>query len=281
MVPVLHTFGCSFAFGLIRLPEDFVCERTGRKNQCENFGDILARFMGTQHICHARPASGNKEIACAIRQADISPDDYVIIAWSGVTRHFVWNKNPQSGEPPGYKTTDELPGVQDDWQQCVYETEVSIRSTADYLRNKGVKFLMISALQDFKQYDIIPEFSASDYQSWNWIEYQYYNNSLMDIMLGTWLSPRCVKYNAADNNTGMTEYSFLLNKFDHGEVDRSLIADCDHPSQKGHDVIAQNLQPYILTWVQGGNPVEDPEEVYPVKYVEDDPVDDADNPPDQ
>jgi hypothetical protein len=269
MVPVLHTFGCSFAYGLIRLPEDFVCERTGRQNQCENFGDILAQHMGTPHECHAQPASGNKQIACTIRQANISEDDFVIIAWSGVTRAFVWDTD---GEP-GYRTTnDDLPGFQNDWQQCIYETEVSIRSTADYLRNKGVKFLMISALQDFKQYDLIPEFTDSDYQSWNWVEYQMYNNSLMDVMLGTWLSPRCVKYNAANNTSGMTEYSFLLSKFNQGEVDRTLIADCDHPSQKGHDVIAQKLLPYVMNTFFPPDPEDD---------IISDTEDDADNSPDQ
>ena len=129
-----------------------------------------------------------------------------------------------------------------DWQQTLYEHETSIRATANYLKGLNASFLMTSALMDYKQMEILDDYTKNDWLSWNWIEWDMYNNSLFDICTNSWLTARCHKYDLFNMNQ---ENSHILNMYPGLTEDNNLLADCHHPSQEGHEKIAQTLLPYV------------------------------------
>lgn len=229
----LHTFGCSFTYGLIRKPDEFV-GRTGEPNRCEPWGDMLAKRVGMSHRNYARPGSGSKQIANSVRISMVQPDDVAIIAWSGPLRSFKWNT-----ELGQYETLTAPAAIP--WQQILYEHETSIRATANFLSNRNIKFLMISALMDYKQMEALEQPTKQDFENWNWIEWNMFNNSLWDICANTWLTGLCQGYKF--NETFQEQYN--SERYRPEYADNDLIADCLHPSQAGHEKIAETLLPYL------------------------------------
>ena len=83
---VLRTYGCSFTWGLVRDPEDYV-GITGERHRCKTWGDFIAEDLEIKHVNHGASASGSKQIAWSVRNSDIQPGDIAIIAleWSSET----------------------------------------------------------------------------------------------------------------------------------------------------------------------------------------------------
>ena len=232
--PTLFTYGCSFTYGLVRKPEDFV-GITGEKNRCKAWGDFIADDLEIDHRNFGVSGSGSKQIAWSVRDSQIGPGDIAIVAWSGPLRPFHWS--PDAHRYETLTAQDDIP-----WQQTLYEDEVSIRATANYLKNLGVTYFMTSALMDYKQMEIMEPFTREDWLSWNWIEWDMYNNSLFDICTHSWLSARCQKFDANNSNS---EQHHILDQYPGLAKGNDLLAECFHPSQAGHEKIAHTLLPYV------------------------------------
>ena len=232
----LLAFGCSFTKGVIRIPEKYV-GRTGNPEHAEPYPEIIAKNLNLNYKNMAATASGNKQIAWKIRNTSIFDYDVVIVAWSGPLRPYIWLP-----EDARYDTLEARELGEDffDPSELIYETETCIRATNDYLKSTGCKFLMISALMDYKQYYGLEE--ITDWYRFNWIEPGMYNNSIMDICTGDWLTPKCNKIYDQDR---MEENRALV---DQTEIN-PFLSGCKHPSQEGHDKIADVLQPYVETLI--------------------------------
>jgi hypothetical protein len=231
---ILRTYGCSFTWGLIRKPDDYV-GITGEPNRCKAWGDFIGEDLEIKHVNHGANGSGSKQIAWSVKNSNLKPGDIAIIAWSGPLRPFVWNSKGMRYETLTCK--EEI-----DYQQILYEHETSIRATANYLKGLNVSFLMTSALMDYKQMEVLDGHTKDDWLSWNWIEWDMYNNSLFDICTNSWLTARCQKFDLSNTNK---ENTHILNMYPGLKEDNNLLAECFHPSQEGHEKIAQTLLPYV------------------------------------
>lgn len=226
----LLAFGCSFTKGTIRIPEDYI-GRTGVAQNCEPYPDLIAQHMGLDIDNLSASASGNKQIAWKVRATPIFETDLVIVAWSGPLRPYLWL--PEDARYDTLLAREH--NVDLDPAELLYETETCIRATNDYLISTGCKFVMISALMDYKQYVGLED--ITDWHRFNFIEPNQYNNSIMDICTGDWLTSKCNKVFAEDR---MRENRSLVD-----DTDNLLLAGCMHPSQEGHELIALTLMPYL------------------------------------
>ena len=228
----LMLFGCSYTRGTIREPRTYV-GRTGRLQCCEPYGEILGKRLEVSTHNFAEPASGNKQIAHTIRSAGITKHDMVLVAWSGPLRPFKWDADNLT-----YKTLD-VPEQMSDFQ-LLYETEVSIRSTTDYLRQLGCRFLQTSALMDYKQFYMLED--IGDWHRHNWIEPHKHYNSLVDICMGHWnKAPTYQKY--TDAHGGKEQHAFIPMQ---AMREHPMFSDdAFHPNQEGHELIADIFEPYV------------------------------------
>ena len=236
--PILKTYGCSFTWGLVREPQDYV-GITGERNRCKTWGDYIAEHLDLEHKNLGGNGNGSKQIAWSVQNSHLRAGDIAIIAWSGPLRPFHWCTDKNRYET--LTAPDDLP-----WQQILFEHENAISATANWLRGQNVNYLMTSALMDYKQMDILPDYTKEDWLSWNWIEWDMYNNSLFDICTHSWLTARSQKYSIKDRNL---EQHHILDMYPGLAEDNDLLADCFHPSQAGHEQIAMTLLPYVKKFV--------------------------------
>ena len=234
------SFGCSFTKGTIRIPEDYI-GRTGVAQNCEPYPEIIAQRLGLDSDNLSAAGSGNKQIAWKLRNTPIFPTDIVIIAWSGPLRPYIWL--------PGDARYDSLEAnhLTLDPAELLYETETCIRATNDFLISTGCKYIMMSALMDYKQYWGLE--MITDWRRLNFIEPNQYNNSIMDICTGDWLTSKCNRFFEEDRTH---ENRSLVT-----DTENPLLAGCMHPSQEGHEVIADTLLPYLQDLLESPSNTQD------------------------
>jgi hypothetical protein len=69
----------------------------------------------------------------------------------------------------------------------------------------------------------------------NWIEWNLWNNTIYDIISGDWLKDKKSLVSLGDGVGHQHKQ----------HVDSDLITGCKHPTVKGHQLVADTLQPYI------------------------------------
>ena len=223
----LFAFGDSFTYGLVK-------ENT--RTKVKSYIEIIGDMLGIEVLNKARPGSGNAEIASnlsnSLLMSEIEEDDFVFVGWSGLTRPFAWDKSQS-----GYSNKMQFPiktshGFikEPETEECVNMSALSMRYTSDVLTKRNIKHLMISNFVDHKTF----LFDLQKDEEWSdWIEYNRYNNTVYDICAGTWL----------DETPDLTA-SVLKNHNDTGFTNQ-YIAGCQHPTQAGHNLIAQTLFKYF------------------------------------
>lgn len=180
------------------------------------FIKTLAGFFGTDYNNFAQAGCSNLDICHAVRECvdagRIDADrDFVFIGWSGLARG-----GPDNGNN-------------------VFFSAMSMRFISDLLMKRNIKHLMISAFVDHKTL----AFNLTKDEVWpNWIEYNKYNNTLINICAGNWLNSKPVDP--------------LLHRFDSGSDSEfarvetnKYVGMCQHPTQEGHDLIAEKLKYYF------------------------------------
>lgn len=235
----LMLFGCSFTRGTIREPRTYI-GRTGKLQCCEPYGEILGKRLEISTHNFAEPASGNKQIAHTVRYSGITEHDLVMIAWSGPLRPFKWDDDNLT-----YKTLDVNDPMSD--FQLLYETEMCIRSTTDYLTQLGCRFLQTSALMDYKQYYMLED--ITDWHRHNFIEPHKPYNSLVDICMGHWhKAPLHQMYTEERAPKEQHAYIPMQAMREH----EMFSDDAFHPNQEGHELIADVFEPYVTEmWKTG------------------------------
>lgn len=177
------------------------------------FIKTLAELFGTGYHNLAKSGCSNLDICREITSLEhrIDPDkDFVFVGWSGLARG-----GPDNGNN-------------------VFFSAMSMRYISDLLTKKNIKHVMISAFVDHKTLD----FNLTKDEVWpNWIEYDKYNNTLIDICADTWL---------VRTDRTKTEDFNLTNSREFARVEpNSYVGPCQHPTQAGHDLIAQTLFKYF------------------------------------
>jgi len=151
----LKSFGCSFIFGT-----DLADDNTFRSSAMETafasnntWPALLARHLGRDYSCHARPGSGNLQILEQVLNHAASGDntDLFVISWSWIDRFDYYN--PDHGDLAWHIWHTLTPGRNDSLAQNYYKNLHSeyrdkltslgyVKLAIDTLTQKGIPFLM-------------------------------------------------------------------------------------------------------------------------------------------
>lgn len=148
---ILKSFGCSFIFGseLGDNPESLIL--TDPRNQFSHltWPALLAQKKGYGYECHARPGSGNLQIAERVLNQCLEVDsEFFIIGWSYIDR-FDYCGRKDLWQP--WRTI--VPGNDDNLSTIYYQnlhseykdklsTLIYIKTVIDTLLQKNIKFIM-------------------------------------------------------------------------------------------------------------------------------------------
>lgn len=240
----LVTFGDSFVEGWIQKPSpnsteerDRICftrqlvERFDIFDSYENHG-----FQGNYNINIAKEAFNCRDVQ----------DVFYIVVWSGVGRlpkgtgdlwKDLWMNTAQQKEriysngPKDQKSYYDLPPQ-------FFVTEMLQRGLHQVLINRGIPHLFTSSFTPYTEY-LTPDAVAD----LNVVGGKNTYNSLYDIIEGRFGTAYTGYREFPKTLTSTSLWSHLLAK-DHGTMN-SNITPCLHPSEPGHQLIADTLAPYI------------------------------------
>ena len=150
----LKSFGCSFIFGN-ELADD------GRELPCPTPSNFtwpahLAHYLEYEYECHARPGSGNLQIAERVlsHAVDTNPA-FFVVGWTWIDRfdytNSIISNNPSQSKWNNWRTI--MPGDTTDLATIYYKelhteyrdkltTLMSMRLVIDTLKQKNIPFLM-------------------------------------------------------------------------------------------------------------------------------------------
>lgn len=219
----IYGYGCSFMFGLIKKPKNYV-GRTGNLEQVEPFLEIIAKDLGVKFIQRGKPGFSNEDIEKLIKKDEDKHnlDDLVFILWTGLHRNTINRLHSNSYD-------------------ALNASLKAMNSAVTYLKKRNINFIMSSAFQDFKYFE---DFKIEDNSfRQNFIEYDAKNNSMFDIVTN--------RFRAVDYDTqSLRIFDWHYNCYDgpanfEKYLKHPMIAKCLHPNQDGHDYAAEFYKPYI------------------------------------
>ena len=147
----LKSFGCSFIFGSDLSDAASVKGSVVTPSQ-NTWPAHLARHLGHNYICYARPGAGNLQIAeCILNQiVDSNAGDLFVVSWTWIDRfdyidiHDPWHLGPWTTIMPVDSTK-----LAKTYYQTLHSeyrdkltTLMSIRLVIDTLKQKGIEFVM-------------------------------------------------------------------------------------------------------------------------------------------
>lgn len=223
----LYVFGDSFVQGIVK--ESGYVGRTGIPEQADPFVEVLGRMLNlTTHNLGLRGAS-NWDIYQTLLQTKITPDDFVIVTWSGSTRNATYYNNqpiPQT-----------------------MATRESMYETHNHLLSIGCEYRYLSSFEDYSK--TVP---MSKKYSDKWIWYNSSSPSVYDKCLEhSNITPMFENLGRLPHDTlSFTTESMMYSA--HKESNRFVtqskyIASCHHPTQLGHDLIAKLLYNELHEWI--------------------------------
>jgi len=184
-----------------------------RSERCyvKSYIDWIADYNNCRLVNHAKDGNCNPSIAYDVMSRRYLTTDKVVICWSGLLRPWTWDNGFVS--PPGNAKSDP--------EEALFMSEICMRACEDYLTKQGVDYIMTAAF-------VTPYYVRRE--NWNWIENRSKGNTLLDICNGSWLVG---DYKDPDFNHVDTEQNENL-EF------------CLHPNERGHKLIADTLNKYIM-----------------------------------
>lgn len=142
---ILKSFGCSFIFGT-DLKDDGRTGTYATPSQL-SWPALLAKDLGYQYACYARPGSGNLRILERVMSEAVScsDQDLFVVGWTWIDRFDYTSYNDQWCTIMPVDTTD-VAGVYYRDLHSQYRdkltTLVCIRTAIDVLKSKGISFIM-------------------------------------------------------------------------------------------------------------------------------------------
>lgn len=225
----LWTFGDSFSEGLIKLPSENSVE--DRDRIC--FPTQIVKRSKHFDLCNnlSQRGASNEIIFYRVQKLlDVfTSNDFVLIVLSHSARTAKYNY-----------TMDEYVRVTDEFEhtinkrQPIWQTDMMLFWIANQLKNRGIRYMIVSG---FEVYSVYSKISYSQLRDLRFINPEFTNNTLFDILLGDFCTQKSEKMNAfvmdpRDNRTAPRIWDYPDNKY---------IAECNHPSEEGHILIADKL----------------------------------------
>lgn len=154
----LKSFGCSFIFGS-ELSDDGSHKNYNHFSRL-SWPALLAKAIGYEYNCYARPGTGNLCILESIlSQAEFNDNHLYVIGWTWIDRFDYTNHNSMPVYQPGIPTSTQigwntiLPGDKEHEAEFYYKhfysqftdklkTLVYIKQAVDTLRQKNIPFIM-------------------------------------------------------------------------------------------------------------------------------------------
>jgi hypothetical protein len=224
-------FGDSFVNGLISLPKRNSEAERERINFAYKIYKNYKTFTEYENI--SKPGASNDQIAYWVYKYIrnfLSSDSrnfldnyFFLIVWSAPVR-----ANSYSWESDEY---NEREIAEKNWY---YETDMKILAVAHLCDQFKIKYAMINSFTQ-NQYDS-PIFSYDNPYNVQWINGDKPFNTLFDIVTEKYCTSN-TNYN--DDDLRYVHHHHIVN------AESSLVAPCGHPTDKGHDLIAYTLIPYI------------------------------------
>ena len=148
---ILKSFGCSFIFGseLADNPESLVISKPVNQFSQLTWPALLAQRAGHEYNCHARPGSGNLQIAeRVLNQCSEIDSKFFVIGWTYIDR-FDYTGPCDTWQP--WRTI--VPGDCDNLSTTYYKnlhseykdklsTLMYVKTVIDTLLQKDIKFIM-------------------------------------------------------------------------------------------------------------------------------------------
>lgn len=223
----LIAFGDSFTHGLIKKPNRLTKEQSNQQSFIKNLEKNMPEFDKSKNCADC--GASNLQIASTVYRElkkKSLPDlrnCFVFVGWTTFTRNSEWHNDfEQYRTYPKNKHKDSV-------EKLILDTESSMLFVENLLKKLEIPYCMIQAFHNhLEEKDFLV---GQEQRIKNWINWSRPNNTLFDICAKRYLSDK--KF--ADS----TVYHAIR------DTDTDLIAECKHPSKKGHIEIARVLEPYV------------------------------------
>ena len=148
----LNSFGCSFIFGS-ELPDDDSNSKPPRPSRL-TWPAHLAQYLDYKYESHARPGSGNLQIAeQVLSKATNHNNDFFVIGWTWIDRFDIWNSQSQPQDSVWRTWSTIVPYENSNSAKNYYRdlhseyrdkltTLMAVRVVIDTLKQKGIPFIM-------------------------------------------------------------------------------------------------------------------------------------------
>jgi len=219
--------GDSFPYGLIKSTPSSD-EECHNRSFIRHLSELDNKF--TSYDIHALRGAGNEAILYQLYNLiknDNYRDSFVFMCWSGMCRDSAWKADQDLYHNPG-KISYPV--------NHVFRTESCIIAACSILEKYNIPHCMVSSFGDHLEYNEILTRDTVQRYTPSWLNYNHYNNSLFDMIKMNYLSPE-------PDNTIMY-YSYEHSSHDPNKTNQ-YIADCLHPSELGHKLIADTLNTHM------------------------------------
>lgn len=241
----LVIFGDSWTNGFQKKPE--------RRHIEYNLGAAISDRLDVNVHNRGQEAISNQKIANDIFrfvQNEYTEDVAILIVWTEVIRAPALNLNSRNGNDPdhvAHVTMDRYTSkeTREYWPE-LYDvaftrmmSEQAIHSVRMILKEKNIPYYMANSLDNFFINGVHDTYNGLSHDEHLGMDRRH--GTLLDILLGLWDNPRY-----ADVDIGLHQKRVISDGLrDRDENFREIMTDCEHPTEKGVDMILDKLLPKL------------------------------------
>jgi len=225
----LVVFGDSFPYGCIKEPYRIPREESMKINFATQLTKLDNNFTSVKN--YGRPGAGNSTIFDKVLNCIdyYNKDVFYLVCWSAPSRQAYYDLMREKYVDLGIK---KLPLYQQIDQDLEFAKFIGFCSSI--LKYHNIPFAQISSFSPLPVNNIFP---TDYYENCNVIEAQYpLTNTLFDIIAGHF----CTDYNVKDPELNHDKFDVKPSK---------LISGCLHPTEIGHEKIAEVLNPILKNYL--------------------------------
>ena len=182
--------------------------------------------------------AGNEQIAYQVTKLldDFDKDDFVLIVFSNMLRACNYN----------FLTDEYVRANETEHQYArrnpVWQTDIMLLYLHSQLECRNIPHMFMNS---FEPVNVYSKITYEQLKSINYYEPEYLDNTLFDIVLGTFLQKKNDKLEYLEIDPRKTRTSIRKFKEYGGN---KYISKCVHPSAEGHILIADTLIPIITEY---------------------------------
>jgi len=237
MKKILWAFGDSFSEGYIKYPAENT--PTEREEIC--YPNQIVERSQLFDICNnlSEKGSNNEMILYQVQKNidNFHQQDFVLITLTHCLRAAKYN----FAMDEYLKVTSE---IEHDYakRHPVWQTDMMLCWITKELRERNIRYMIVSG---FEPYSVYSKISYSQLRDLCFINPEFMNNTLFDILLGDYCTKQSAKLDLLEIDPRSTRISprtwdYSGNKY---------ITECNHPSAAGHILIADTLIPCLKEYL--------------------------------